>query len=465
MQDSIRQWRLHSPVDEIREALLGFDALHKRRDLRLEVLRSLSNPWPEPPRGPPGPAKSHVKTAALLPEANAAPVPHAIFRQRLYSTLDRKAIRKIIRVQLLRCERPEEILRVIAVAMQNKLVAQNMVVLSEPITRALYRCRKNVSDPQVLRTLNIIVWRFTTAGYRVDPSLLQLGMKFAARSRSLPAMKRYFKLSREAGAEFSSNVFRSVIAKFSIGNRGLGEIRNGRWSREQLLQVLTGFEDERHLPPDQQNHLGTFLHRDSWQYLHGWVAVLARCKDSESVWREWELWKQSPARTHPKKLQSQNPLVTSKVRGDHWFIEQMSLAGDLEKAWTIFGESGMPFDRLKLRVKVRLLEGIEHATIPKDALSDALLNKYDMDLAKIERALGVRWVASDDGEGSHELFTDQEEALETLGADDWKMECDLAFPQFGFPQSDEEGAIVPERSERALHDAEEKGPADGDRAV
>ena len=455
LQISARQWNLNSPVDELREALLGFDALWQRRDLRINVLRNLSNPWPDVPvQGRPRPPLE--KTQLVLPEANAALMPHPIFRKKLAAAMYDKDIRKILRLQLLRCEWPREILRVVAVAMQDPAIAQNIATLVEPILRALYRCRNNVSDPEVLRTLNTIIARLNMAKLPVSPIFLQLGLRFAARCRSLPAMKKYLQTIREGHVEMTANVFRSVIAKFSIGHRGLGEIRNGRWKRDQLLQVLNGFEDATHLPPEQQYHLGSYLVRGEWQYLHGWIAVLSRCKDSDGVWKEWELWKQSSARTHPKNLGGQKSEMTSKSRGDYWFVEQMSFSGDLKRAWAILAETGLPFNSLHERVKMRLLEGVEFATIWNDEVRNEMLTKYDKDLAKIEEALGVKWVpgtAGEDGEGTHEVLESQEESLEKLGAGEFKAE-----ESYGFPYDNEEEALVSSQ-DRALHDAEEGGLA------
>lgn len=455
LNDTVRQWRLHSPIDELREASLGFDALYKRRDLRLEVLRNLSNPWPPIATGSPSRPREKPNLEFRLPEANAALIPHAAFRRSIQMAMGDKDIRKILRVQLLRCEWPNEILRVMAVAMQHKVTAQNLAVLAEPIIRALYRCRNNVTDPDVLRTLNVILARFKLADLSYSPILITMGLKFAARARSLVAMKKYLKLLRDSGAGMTSNVFRSIIAKFSIGHRGLGEIRNGRWRREQLIQVLKGFGDAKHLPVHQQYHLGSFLVRDDWQYLHGWLAVLARCKDSETLWHEWQMWKQSPARTKPRNLEKQSSGMTSRKRGDYWFVEQMAYSGDYEKAWKIVAETGVLFKTLKERIKTRLLDGVEFATVWDDDVREEMVRKYDSDLAKIEDALGVKWVSSDvEGQGSHQLVRDQTEALETLSSNDWKVKED-----FGFPYSDEE-AVVVEREERALHDAEEKELAD-----
>lgn len=454
LQASARQWSLRSPVDELREALLGFDALWKRRDLRINVLRSLSNPWPDVPIQ--GPSRAHAPKTLALPEASAAFIPHAVFRQKLAEAVHDKDIRKILRAQFLRCERPREILRVVAVAMQDATTAQHLATMMEPIMRALYRSRKNVGDPDVLRTLNTIIVRLRMAKLPVSPIFIQVALRFAARCRSLPAMKKYLKTMREDDVEMTANVFRSVIAKFSIGHRGLGEIRNGRWRRDHLLQVLNGFEDAAHLPPERQYHLGSFLIREEWQYLHGWVAVLSRCRDSDRVWAEWELWKRSPARTHPKKLGGQTSDMTSKTRGDYWFVEQMTFSGDLKRAWLVFAETGLAFQSLHERVRMRLLEGVEFATVWNEGIRVEILKKYENDLSRIEEALGVRWIAGASGEGAHEVLNTREESLERLSAGEFKHE-----ESYGFPYDSEEEALVP-CQERALHDAEERGLASED---
>ena len=466
LEASLRQWKLHSPVDELREAALDFEALWKRRDLRLEVLRNLSNPWPEAPTGKQ--PYVHKGPPHWLPESRAAIIPHATFRQNIRQALGQRAIRQVLRAQLLRCQWPKEILRIMAVAMQNnRAVAENLAVLEEPIMRALYRCRENVSDPEVLKTLNIIISRFKSEGLPVQPQLLLMALKFAARARSLPAMKKYLKAIRSAGMGISSNAFRAVIAKFSIGRRGLGEIRNGRWMRKDLLEVLTGFEDEKHLPEEQKNHLGTLLVREDWQFLHGWVAALARCKDSDTIWKEWELWKQSGARTVPKVLVFPNGVrslsrwkgeMTSKKRGDYWFLEQMALAGDYERAWKILLETGISITVLKTSIKDLLLDHAEHATVWDAGVRNEMLKKYDRSLSKIETALGVMWIAGKgDGEGSHERVEDMDAVMARLGAEHWKLEAE---EDYGFPYDTE--SMVP-LGERALHDAAESAPANVDK--
>lgn len=448
----MRRWKTHIPLADIREAVRTLEVMVQGRDKRQEVLRSLSKSWPVQPE-----VRSMHATAKdkllRLPEAQAAPISHAKYRELMRQAANVKQIRQVLRAQLLRVRHPKDLLRVAAVAMQNRSHAEQLAILHEPVMRALYRCRETVTDAEVLGTSNTIVSRLRFAGLEPHYQLLTIGMKFAARARSVHGMKKYLKLVHERRETMTSNLFRSVIAKFSIGHRGLGEIRNGRWRRADLMQVLTGFEDCKHLPAEQQYHLGVFLDRNDWQYLHGWVAVLARCKASDAVWAEWLLWKQNPARTKPKRLESTERYMDTQWRGDYWFVEQMTYTGNVERAWRILEDTAIPFSSLKDRIKTRLLDGVEHASIWTPQLTEAMLNKYDADLSQIERVFGVIWQpGTEDGVGEHILFRDQEEALDELGACDWKLEEDFGFP------TDGEDHLVLSTQERSLHDAVEGAP-------
>ncbi|GAB7359799.1 hypothetical protein MBLNU230_g6968t1 [Neophaeotheca triangularis] len=466
--------QMHDDVE--RESLLSFEALYQTRDVRLKVLRSLSNPWPmfpskhnktaaENPLPAPSPAITDIPTATspsqslphaalkrlIPPEASAGPIPHSDFRRNIRLASGDKAIRSVLRAQLLRASHPHEILKIVATAMQLPILAGQLAILSEPIMRALYRCRRNVSDPAVLRCLTQILTRFRWAGVDGGPQLVQMGLKFAARSRQKEAMRAYLRMYKDMGGGMSSNIFRSVIAKFSIGHRGLGEIRNGRWKRRDLMQVLVGFEEEERLPEEEKCHFGTFLQADDWQYLHGWIAVLARCKADEVIWGEWQAWKQSEARLRPKRLASIGSHVTSKVRGDYWFLEQMTYTGDLQRAWQLFSEADLEFSKVKPKVRDKLLDGVQHATLWTEDVRAAMVQKWDNDLASIEGALGVRWESDErgeDGEGRHVLIGNQEEALAKLAAQ--------PETEYGFPYAD--SPIVSEQ-DKELHSAAEAGEA------
>ena len=342
-----------------------------------------------------------------------------------------KPIRRIIREQLLRCSWPREILRVIATAMQRKETARELAVMYPSLTRAAYRCRSNATDAQILAMLNTVIARFKKMNLPIRPEFYNVGIKFAARARSLPAMRQYLRDYRDNDIRLTSTQFRTIIAKCSVGARGLGEIRNGRWRRSELLQILLGFDDA---SEDKPYHLETFMRRDDWQYLHGWLTVLSRCRATDRLWMEWESWLKNPARTDPKALRSQSTNVTTRVRGDYWFIEQMARAGDIKAAWTMLQFSGLDFHHLRTMVQMLLLGEAEHATVWNDAMSTSMIEKYDKELTKIEKAFGAHWVPTTDGvEGRHEWPSDENQIMERLS------ECDtLTRSGPGYMWGDEE---------------------------
>ncbi|KAK3117881.1 hypothetical protein LTR53_000294 [Teratosphaeriaceae sp. CCFEE 6253] len=450
-------WIVEDQDPEVREAVRSLQELWVTKDLRIPILTGLSNPWPAKQQhrehNDKRPTTLQAAQLGLLGSETSC-IPHPIFRAHLALATSDKLIRLVLRLQLFRSRRPLDILRIVATALtMSRQTRASLAALHEPLLRALYRCRDLVDDNEVLRTISTICGRFRVYDLRVHPQLLSLGLKFAARTRSLRGMKRYLRDIRESGKGMTSNVFRATIAKFSIGHRGLGEISNGRWLRSDLIQVLMGFDDCAHLPPEKQYHLGTFLLRDDWQYLHGWIAALARCKHNAEIWSEWLRWKDSEARRKPKHLASISPSVNTKTRGDYWFVEQMTYSGGLEEAWQIVEQTDTLVSTLKARIKLRLLEGLEHCPPPVwqsqcDAIQQALLQKYDAELGKIEHALGIAWMPidlDDDAEGYHVMYREQEEVLEALGEEDFKLEEDYGYPH--------ESVVPP--MERGLHDAKE----------
>ncbi|TKA22773.1 hypothetical protein B0A50_07875 [Salinomyces thailandicus] len=460
-----RRTHIDNAVPDLSASLHSLEQLWQERDQRLKVLRNLSNPWPPPPRHRQHRERSSTSSSAPatttttpdvpvppeLPSADAAPVPHHVFRQRLLAAKPEKPLRHVLRAQLLHCETPREIHRVVATALVHGPATRNaLAALHEPLMRALYRCRISVSDAAVLACLTALRARFATYNLIFPPSLLTLAVKFAARARSLPAMKSYLRALRHPHAHpLTPHTFRALIAKFSIGRRGLGEIRNGRWRRPDLLQVLLGFQNCAHLPRSEQYHLETFLDRTDWQYLHGWIAVLARCRATEALWHEWQLWKSNVTRLYPRSLASPHRYNTTRLRGDSWFIEQMTHCGALQQAWTILGESGISYTGLNQPLRDRLLEAPEFA--PKwltAVVIEDLQRKCGTELLKLEGALGIRWIASEKGEaeGRHECFEEREQVLERLAGTGFDRHC-------GFPYDEGELAA----GERSLHCAEEVG--------
>ncbi|KAI4720890.1 hypothetical protein E4T48_02826 [Aureobasidium sp. EXF-10727] len=349
--------------------------------------------------------------------------------------------RKLIREQFLRCQTIQDLMRVLAVALQRKQTTLDLVNMDTCIVRALYRARDNTTDLKILGAITTIISRFRKENLPITRHLLAVGIKFAARTRSLPGMKRYLKLHRELGFQITRNLFRAIIAKFSIGKKGLGEIRNGRWSRHDLLQVLLGFEDT---GPEDQHHLGLFLDRSDWAQLCGWIVVLARCKAPDELWKEWLLWQENPLRLKSDNVGSL--CSESKLKRDCLFIDMMADAGDSRRAWNMLGASGIPFKDCRGRLRRTLLCDIQHATIWDDQMSLDLLEHYDFELKKVENALGVEWISLGDDQGYHKPTRSMQESLEALSSPFFKLE-----PDFGYPHDLSAEEIKKQNEEMMLH--------------
>jgi len=352
-------------------------------------------------------APSKIEPRVLIPftiarfPINGQSLPHNEFRKAvgLARRAGLRTLRRVFREQLLRCDSTKEILRMLALAMQKPDTRREMARMSEAIVRALYRSRINDSDKRVLTTINIIVGRLQSARLEVEFQLFRVGLRFAARARSLPGMMRYLKEFRECDIGMTKSLFRRIIAKCSVGVRGLGEIRNGRWKRDELLQVLLGSGD---VAPHDAYHFETFMDRSDWQCLKSWLTILSRCKAVDQLHKEWDLWCASDARLNPKRLHFLPGDHTTKSRGDHWFVVHLCFAGDIKKAWEVLQASDLSLNSVGPPVRNALLDCPEYVPHWTTELRASMLEKYDHELRKIEDEFGAKWISTGpDGHGYH----------------------------------------------------------------
>ncbi|THW54350.1 hypothetical protein D6D20_10270 [Aureobasidium pullulans] len=407
------QLSLVSPVDTLRYILLNdMRPLLHQMNMRAIVKEAVP---------PPNPAVSFPINGQML-DPNE-------FRRLMAIKGFTKFHRKLMKEQMLRCQNPQDIMRVVAVALQRKDTSLELAAMDLCLVRAFYRARETTTDHKIFGAINTVISRFRREGLPITRYFLAIGIKFAARSRSLPGMKRYLKLYRELGFVMPRNLFRAIIAKFSVGNNGYGEIRNGRWSRRDLLQVLLGFDDT---PPGEEHHLGLFLDRSEWTQLHGWMVVLSRCKATDELWKEWLLWLANPIRSKSGRPESAN--AESKLRGDYRYIEAMAEAGDTARAWTMLRDSEISFKACRTNVRRLLLRDLEHATLWDDQIPLDLLEQYDAELTKIERALGVEWISMCEDQGYHKPTDFMQQSLEALSSPFFKLEPDYGFPYDGTPE-------------------------------
>jgi len=269
------------------------------------------------------------------------------------------------------------------------------------------------------------------------------------------AMQRYLWEFRANNIEMTSKVFRATIGKFSIGCNGFGELRNGRWRRKDLMTVLMGFPHTPSGEPRGQetdHHMGSFLIRDDWQFYHGWIQILAYCRATAELWKEWEWWKDSDERRSTVLINSDRyAKSTKKARGDSWFIRYTLIAGDPESAWRILLESGLSFWELRKDIRSALLDKLDCAPVFGGSLSVILMDKCVHDLEVLERKLGVRWLRNGEGRGWHVIETDLEEALERLSSPNF-------FKTYGYITEGEEysSTLTSRRSQNSFEESESK---------
>jgi hypothetical protein len=337
---------------------------------------------------------------------------------------DEMAIKRKLKRQLLDCATTKDIFRVVAAALQNPQSARRLVKLGEGIVRAFFRSRSSTTDFSIAIKIMVLIRRFEKLGLTVQPILVTHGLKFAIRSRDLEITKRYLRELRHRKIDLSTATFRAIIAKCSIGKQGFGEIRNGRWKRHELLQVLLGFRDA----PEENYHLATFLNRNDWQYTAAWSQILSRCGAYDDLWQEWILWKNSDARKASRPVQKlgADPQIpwNWRLRGDRWFIQVFIDAGLLDWAWKALEDTSLDPFILRRECLHQLLERIDLATFWNERLQQALEDKLVEDLGAIEQMLGVQWVHKN-GISFHAPAENCREALEMLAEADF-------FTRYGY---------------------------------
>ncbi|KAF2673035.1 hypothetical protein BT63DRAFT_451065 [Microthyrium microscopicum] len=339
-----------------------------------------------------------------------------------------KIMKRTLANQLDRCMTTVDIFRVVAAALTNPMSTALLAKSSERLCRAFFRSRHTASDATIAAKLHVIIKRLDREGMPIQPHLFSHGLRFAIRSRNVSAVYRFLREYRDRNLPISHKTFRAVIAKCSIGRRGWGEIRNGRWSRADLLKVLLGFPDD---VPGHECHLGAFINRDDWQFVTAWSQILSRCGAFDQLWYEWLLWRDSDLRRSNSILEQlgNKPLTGYKdwkTRGDRWFTQMFLDAGQVQHAWQIINETGLDPFFLRTECLHRLLEHPEYASRSawNEKLRKALLGKLGADLTAIESFMGIKWVQRD-GIAFHAPAKDFSAAFEDLS--DPKF-----FESFGF---------------------------------
>ncbi|KAF2431555.1 hypothetical protein EJ08DRAFT_180150 [Tothia fuscella] len=315
------------------------------------------------------PSEAHFRNEPCLPEHSHDSVPGhrkkkvyprvllVVDKERV--TIEREAIRlarqeheihKLLRTQFRKCSTTQDILQVFAVASLRLVTFGQIPRLLQHVEDAFFRARWYDTDQRITRAIGTIIARLQHANFPVRSQFWSLGLKFAARSRSIRCIKHYmwqFRTNPDLNLTFG--VWRSTIAKLSVGTNGYGEIRNGRWKRRELLRVLLGFPSTPSGSPsgtEPDHHLQSFMDKDDWRYYPGWLLVLGKCKASKEMWELWVYWRDYMAPKHPSDKIARVAAI---------FVAQMLDTHNGKLAWQILKESDIALARLSSRSKRQLL--------------------------------------------------------------------------------------------------------------
>jgi hypothetical protein len=274
---------------------------------------------------------------SLPPPQNGNPTRSqvAISSTQIKKMYHERAIRAMVRDEFCKCLTTADIFQVAVVVVRHPLARRMLGGQSEFIVRAFFRCRKTSSDRAIAYKIFGLIRFFDKWKVKVNEHLLSHGLRFAMRSRDLQAVKIFLREFHLRGIPMTRYNWRRAIAKCSIGEARLGEIRNGRWDMNVLRQVLFGFD---HAEPGMDYHLAAYLDRSEWQQLRPWLQIIAHYGFLEDLMEEYRLWMTSDTRL--LSLEKPGPGHASRV--DRCFVESFAKVGDFAFAWTVMRETALP---------------------------------------------------------------------------------------------------------------------------
>lgn len=254
------------------------------------------------------------------------------------------------------CYTARNVMQVLALAFQRPRSTEALQGLAQSIVKALYRARNHATDRRICSIYHTLITRLKKTDLFVDQVLYAAAAKFAARSRDLLAMKRVLYLCKNSGAETGFRTFRAIVAKFSIGINGFGEIRNGRWKHEDLLQVVLGFEGTKCRGGEMEDHhLETLLRRDQWGYLTAWIQILTHLRLPNELWREWKLWSADASPEYTRNWEH---------RVGYWAAHILA-TGSPHLALRVLHDAGLDFWSVDVGLRTRLFDALQLGTVAK----------------------------------------------------------------------------------------------------
>ena len=316
----------------------------------------------------------------------------------------RKNIFDLILLQLESSKNANEFLRVIVVALERKVGADCIRQHQSKLASVLQRMWDDVEDRRMgdsnkldfLKTLHTILSRLRRADILPDVKLLELAMLVAFQQGiMLAVVGQLLEIQRHWSSP--QNKWRPPTELLdAIVHRGrfisTHNIPGSTITKSEMVDFI--LESPESL---QEVCLETFVDHSRPGVLLRWVRILALYGSRQKLWTQWLEWRkqlQNEKTRHVVEEEARDQQQTEL--GTEFVIAFLALNAHKE-AWKIIDETGLGLDILPVKSQDALLERLELANRIDHKIKNALLEKYERDLAKIEQALRVRWADSDGG--------------------------------------------------------------------
>lgn len=407
------QLELASPVDTLQRIFLGPSAIHRSKQINQRFHGYLDKP------------------------VIRNPVP-SFYRFRKFERDEKAPLvvsMDILRYQIKNCVAPEELTRVLAVALRHREGARLLSNkrLQGLIQRKLGEYGPEWSPLRVLICLNFFISKMKAVKFDVDISLIWTALKAAASYFEPTAIKRLLRIWQDSSRSMGITnltmdqvllLVRSLRANYSSS---VPKDLRPYW-RQEMVEILVGFADTTvYGPYHLHHHLRMHELIADWNALSTWIEVLADVGIADHIWQTWVLLSEDLKSTKTKSVYRKGP-PPKVIQYLNLFIEALFRAEAPRRAWQVFQSleyfdvqtDDLPWEIMFLHFSSMpsLSAGLYKIVETRlEHNNEGLLSTLTRELQKLERGLGVKWISIGNGSVSYHDIDNGgfHTALEKLG--------------------------------------------------
>ena len=401
--DQLReQLELASPVDTLQRIFLGPRAVQRSKQINERLRDYLSNPDIRDP------VPTFYRLRKFEQDGKAP----------LVVSMD------LLRYQIKNCVTPEDITRVLTVALRHREGAR---LLSNQRLQGLIQKKLDEDGPEwsalrVLICLNLFISKMQAAKFDVNMSLIWDALKAAASCYEPTAVKRLLRIWRDGTRAVGTTsltmdqvllLVRLLRARCSKSSREDPRIH----SRQQMVEILVGFADTPvYGPYHLHHHLRMHELIADWDSLSTWVETLADFGIADHIWTIWVLLSENLQKPQRGSVyRSGGALEVTKYL--RLFMQALFRAESSERAWQVFqtiehldvATDDLPWEIISLHfssmpsLSARLYKIVEPRL---QNYNEGLISTLTKELKHLENCLGVRWISIGNGPASYYAIDD-----------------------------------------------------------